>query len=568
MASAGTVQWSMDLPSTPCAVRGGEVIFVATNSANGDQAVLHAITLAGQELWSRTFEKAFVSGLETLVETLEVSKTSRVLVALSSADLLRGEGIILALNEDGQEAWRWTGNVQKVSASAIVGDLIYFTADGQTLVCLDTVTGREDRRWALPVTASFSAPLVTTDAIYIPCRGPQVLAYDLNGQVRWQFTHDDSAAWLDQTPAASDDVLVVVSSRGEVLLLDRPTGALRQRVSIGLTGKALSAPTTAGTRVFIGARDGVYAVDRRAGRVVWHFATTRRVSATPIVDGDSVYAACHDHRLYALNAQTGDRLWDYAAAHHIEIPPLVSPDGTLILITDHAYQAGTLTAIERPLTADELAARRRWREAAEQYAADQRSLPQARALMAHARQIERDRSLEEAGSIWEQAAQLFSAEHEREPQQTCQCEAARCRQQPILSIDVKYGALHQDVWAQLDFSVTNTGYGPARSVIIHAEGDQFEGQVMATQRIATLTVGRSQTDQLDVKPRAVGRVPLRLGVEYTDRTGTAHSFKRTLYVDVAPFTTAASRSGGVDINAQNVTIYGDVSGRDKTNEAH
>ncbi len=549
-------------------MRGGAVIFVATNSASGDQAALHAITLAGHELWSRTFEKAFVSGLETLVETLEVSKTSRVLVALSSADLLRGEGMILALNEDGQEAWRWTGNVQKVSASAIVDDRIYFIADGQTLVCLDTVTGKEDRRWSLPVTASSSAPRVTADAIYIPCRGPQVLAYDLNGQVRWQFTHDDErAAWLDQTPAVIDDVLVVVSSRGEALLLDRQTGALRQRVPIGLTGKALSAPTTAGARVFIGARDGVYAVDRQTGGVVWHFATARRVSAAPVVDGDSVYAVCHDHRLVALNAQTGDRLWDYAAAHHIEISPLVSPDGTLIFIVDHAYEAGTLTALERPLTADELAARHRWREAAERYAADQRNLPQARALMAHARQIERDRSLEEAGSIWEQAAQLFSAEHEREPQQICQREAARCWQQPILSVDVEYGALHQDVWAQLDFSVTNTGFGLARNVIIHAEGDQFEGQVTATQRIATLAVGRSQIDQLDVKPRAVGRVPLRLGVEYTDRTGTARSFKHTLYVDVAPFTSAASRSGGVDINAQHVTIYGDVSGRDKTNDS-
>lgn len=304
-------------------------------------------------------------------------------------------------------------------------------------------------------------------------------------------------------------------------------------------------------------------------RVEQWLKTERRIEAAPVIVDEVVYATCHDHHLVALDRATGRESWRWAAAHHIEVSPLVSPDHTLIFVADHAAQGGTLTALERPLTAGELAARGRWREAAEQYAADQLGLQHARALMEYARQIERDGSSAEAGSIWEQAAQLFSAENERELQQTCQREAARCRQQPILSVDVKYGTLHQDEWSQLDFSVTNTGFGPARSVIIHAEGDQgdqFEGQVMATQRIVTLAVGRSQTDHLDVKPRAIGRVPLRLRVEYLDRTGAAHSFKHTLYVDVAPFGTAVSRGGGVDINAQNVTIYGDVIGHDKPNE--
>jgi hypothetical protein len=151
--------------------------------------------------------------------------------------------------------------------------------------------------------------------------------------------------------------------------------------------------------------------------------------------------------------------------------------------------------------------------------------------------------------------------------QNCQREAARCRQQPILSVDVKYGVLRQDEWSQLHFSVSNIGFGPARNVIIHAEGDQFEGQVMATRSITTLPVGRSQIDQLDVRPRAVGRVPLRLTVEYTDRAGAMQSFKHALYVDVTPFAAGTARSGGIDINAQNVTVYGDVIGRDKTSAA-
>ena len=121
MNLSATVQWSIDLQCAPCALRGGKAIFAAANAP--EQATLHAFTPDGRELWSRAFEQAMISGLET---SEALRETSEVLVTFSSADLLRGEGMVLALSEDGQEAWRWTGSVQKVSAPAVVDDLIYF----------------------------------------------------------------------------------------------------------------------------------------------------------------------------------------------------------------------------------------------------------------------------------------------------------------------------------------------------------------------------------------------------------------------------------------------------------
>ena len=109
----------------------------------------------------------------------------------------------------------------------------------------------------------------------------------------------------------------------------------------------------------------------------------------------------------------------------------------------------------------------------------------------------------------------------------------RCWQLPVLSIEIQARDLHVDEWSAVDLTVRNEGFGPAHNIIIHAEGDQFAGRVMETQRIATLPIGRTQTDRLDVKPREIGRVPLRLRFEYADRRGTLHSLKHTLYVDVA-----------------------------------
>ncbi len=558
MTSMSTVQWSLELQYTPCALRGNKMIFAATNAAN--QSALHAFTPDGRELWARAFEQAIVSG----VETLEVSKTSRVFISLSSTDLLRSEGMILALNENGQEAWRWTGNVQKVSAPTVVGDRIYFTADGKTLVCLDATTGKEDRRWSLPVTASSAAPLIVGDVAYIACRGPQVLAYHLDGRVLWQYTHDDAAAWLDHTPVVIGDLLVTVSSRGDALVLDRNTGTLKRRAAIGSTGKPLTPPTADGTpettggRVFIGARDGLYVLDVQTDRVEPWLKTERRIEAAPVVAGDVVYVTCHDHHLYALDRATGRELWRWAAAQRIEISPLVLPDQALIVVADHG---GQVTALRLPLTADQLTRAGRWAEAAEAYAVAGQPDQQAEALINYARQLEEQGNAEQAGSIWEQAAQLFTQLDQAERAQVCQREASRCWQLPVLAVDIQARNLRLDEWAAVDLTVRNDGYGPAHNVIIHAEGDQFAGEVMRTQRLITLQVGRTQTDRLDVKPREVGRVPLRLRFEYVDRRGTTHSLKHTLYVDVAR---PAVPTRGVNLGAErDVDVVGDVVRRDK-----
>ena len=552
MTSTATVQWSSDLQHTSCILRCDKLIFAAANAADVERATLHAFTPDGRELWSRAFEQVVVGGLEILGD--------RVLVALSSADLLRGEGMILALNEKGEEAWRWTGNVQKVSAPAVVDDLIYFTADGKTLVCLDTATGEEDQRWSLPVVASSAAPLIVDDVAYIACRGPQVLAYHFDGRVLWQYTHDDSAAWFDQTPVVIGDLLVTVSSRGEVLLLDRHTGALKRHVAIGAAGKPLSAPTTYGSRVFIGARDGLYVLDVQTGHVEQWLKTERRIEAAPVIADEVVYVTCHDHHLYALDRTTGRELWRWAAAQRIEIPPLVvSGSG---IDRRGGSRSGQMTVLRLPLTAEQLAQAGRWAEAAEAYAAAGQLAQQAEALIEYARQVENQGNAEQAGSIWEQAAQLFTQLEQLERAQACQREMLRCWQLPVLSIEIQARDLHVDEWSAVDLTVRNDGFGPAHNIIIHAEGDQFAGRVMETQRITTLPVGRTQTDHLDVKAREVGRVPLRLRFEYADRRGTLHSLKHTLYVDVAR-PSIPMRGGGVQVSAQEVGIGGDVVGRDK-----
>jgi hypothetical protein len=129
------------------------------------------------------------------------------LVAISSTNLLRGEGALVALDAAGEERWRWAPGVQRVSAPMIVRSddfsrsdadatevattspmpvlvrsddfsrsdadatevaatnatyglehMVCCTADAWTLVVLDLTTGVERARVELEANVSLSAP--------------------------------------------------------------------------------------------------------------------------------------------------------------------------------------------------------------------------------------------------------------------------------------------------------------------------------------------------------------------------------------------------------------------------
>ena len=606
MYPAPNAIWSADLsepPAGPPLAVGG--LLLAPMQESGPPAqhfTLHALSLAdGSPRWQRSFEYALVSSLAA-VQTSEVSETSEVLalVATTSTDLMRGEGMLLALDPaTSDECWRWAPGVQRVSAPAAVGDVVCLTADARTLITLDLATGAERDRIGLEASASLSAPALVGDVAYVPCRGPHLLAVGLDGTLHWRFDAKASPdAWLDKTPVVVEERVFAVLSTGAVLALRTGDGSLAWRVDIGPAGKPLSPPATDGGRLFVGARDGLHALALADGHELWFFPTPRRIVAAPVVVGGVVYATCHDHHLYALDAASGRELWRYEVERRIEVPPVLvtcgEPTTPCVLVAD---RGGTLTAVARPLSAAEHEAAGHWIEAASAYAvlgqfargaellqahgepfkaaelwkaagereraAEQyevagawhqaaelwsalgRPLKQAEALAQHARSLAGGPcSDEEQAAAWNTAARLFEAEGEAERAAACRREVARCLRQPIITLDVRHEGLVLNAWSRLQFIVRNEGYGPARNLIIRASGDQFEGQVAATRQIATLQAGRERTDWLDVRPRAHGdSVPLRVRVGYEDHAGELHSCEQTIYIAVAR--SEARRQGGM-----------------------
>ncbi len=589
------VVWSAELgqPLAGPPLVVGELLLVPMQEPGppSQHSTLHTLSLAdGSPRWRHSLKYALVSGLAA-VQTSEVSETSEVLalVATSSTDLMRGEGALVALDVGGEERWRWAPGVQRVSAPVVAGDVACVTADTRTLLVLSLATGDERAKIELEASASLAAPVVVGDVVYVPCRGPHLLAVSLDGRTRWRFDAEGSSdAWLDKTPVVVGERLFAVLSTGVVLALRAEDGSLAWRVDVGPTGKRLSAPVADGERLYLGARDGLHALDLTDGWEVWHFLTRRRIEAAPLVAGGVVYATCYDHHLYALDAATGRELWRYEVERRIEVSPVVATCGepaiSCVLVAD---RGGTLVAVACPLSAAEHEAAGHWVEAASAYAAlgqfargaelleahDEpfkaaelwkaageleraavqcetakawqqaaelwsalgRPLKQAEALEGYARSLEDEPcSREERAEAWTVAAGAFETEGETGRAVACQQEVARCLQQPVITIAVKHEGVVLDAWSRLQFIVRNEGYGPAHKLTIRASGEQFEGQVTATRQIATLRPGRERTDQLDVRPLQHGpSVPLRVSVEYENQAGEACICEQTIYIPVA-----------------------------------
>jgi len=588
--------WSQALNQAPVTdpVALGDLLFVATQVEGTDvqQAVLHALCLTdGQLGWHQTFERALVSGLTATDDGL-------VLVSLTSTDLLYGEGSVAALDETGRLCWRWTPGVQQVSASAVSRGLICVTVDASTLLLLDVHTGEMRKHFALGRAASLESPCFAGDCLLVPCRAPHLLAVDFDGRSRWRFVVDEASpgAWLDRTPVAAGDRCFTVLSTGMAFALHLESGERLWQAAVGPSGKRLSPPATDGERLYIGARDGLYALDCDTGKHVWTYTTSERISAVPVVAGDVVYVACRDHFLYALDTTTGEVLWCDEGEHGFKHRPVLAvcgdPASPCVLAVD---RVGMVRAAVRPMNAEahELAgdwvsaalvyAQRgeltrgaelleahgepfkaaelwktageweraalsyakagAWEHVVEVWAALGCPLKQAQALEQLARSLEDQAGqAEKCAELWETAARLYEEAGESASADVCRRGVARCLQRPVVKLDIKPAALVEGSWSVLQFVVRNEGYGPMKNLIVHATGDEFEGQVMSTRRIVTLQPGRSKEESLDVCPLAHGRVPLRLRIEYFDCNGVFHTESPTLYIQVADGTETPEES--------------------------
>lgn len=575
--------WSKRLDNSPVLqyLIAKDLLLLAPRFWERQDLKTHLLALScigGELLWSIDFDDIILVGLE---DSERLKSESLIFLTATNRDFLVDEVFVWSYDHSGKERWRWRGESQTISTPVFFDGLISFTVDSEVFICLDAATGSEQLRANLDITSSFAAPSWYNDIAFIPGSGSHLTAINRKGKQRWHYQAEGSSR-LDKTPIFVDDQVLVVSSKGSLLAINVANGILLWQKVIGSVGRQLSPPTTDGNHVYIGARDGVYAVDAKAGQLIWSFPTDRSVSAQPVIHNQIVYATSHDHHIYALNADNGEEIWRYQMERRIELPPIIGEtdnhENTIVYVVDHGgkivalqyqpmsqaihappedpfkhddmvetikqleyegkhthaaeswYEIGNL---ERAAEQFELAGK--WQRAADLWHQLGRFFKYAQALEGLARSIEdEDGNHDERVMAWSNAAKAYQAEGEKAKAEFCQLQVAKYEKQPFLDLSIEHDGLALNVWSELQLAVRNIGFGPARRIDVHTSGNQFAGQVASSKEYFKLLPGKELRMMLTVRPLQYGdSVPMVLILDYHDNKAQMCKLEKTIFVPVA-----------------------------------
>jgi outer membrane protein assembly factor BamB len=211
--------------------------------------------------------------------------------------------------------------------------LIVAGYDG-TINSIDPLNGIKNWTFAGAEDRYISAPLVTDGGIFAPSSDSTLYALDFDGILQWQFNTEEPL-WASPAWSESCGCIYQVSMDRFLYSLDPETGSLLWK-SEDLGGPIVSHPSVSesGLIVLGTFNNEILAINEESRDVVWRYQTTDWVWASPIIDGEQVFASDIGGTFYALDLESGELLWQIQPGGGIYAPPAIN--GDLIYISTDA----------------------------------------------------------------------------------------------------------------------------------------------------------------------------------------------------------------------------------------
>ena len=205
---------------------------------------------------------------------------------------------------------------QEFASAAVWADSLYIGSANGWFFALRAANGGV--RWRKKLGAVNCAPLVLGTNLYVGTSDGSLIAMDAQtGQEKWRY---QSRGPIDQTPAATSELIVFSNEADQVVAVDAVTGKFKWQYKTetpeeytlrGHAGVAID-----NDLVYTGFSNGTLAALRRdTGSVAWSTSLKGEadrfmdVDATPIVIDNFVFASSSSGGVYALDKQTGLVRW-------------------------------------------------------------------------------------------------------------------------------------------------------------------------------------------------------------------------------------------------------------------
>ncbi len=268
----------------------------------------------------------------------------------------------------GELLWEYQDVAPIDSSPAVTEDMVFYGSRGKRVIALDADTGTHRWEFVAENNPTLGSPIVKDGVVYVGSGDENIYALDaLTGEEIWHF---ETLDWITNTPALSDDKLVVASMDGRATIYDINTGK-RRFASRMINRSVVGSPIIIEDSIYLPYRNGqLVSIDLNATEfplsAKWYTLSTQfflwglmdypglprgfnwskrlggTVLTTPASDGDRLYITSQEGRLIAVDRHNGDPQWAWKTADgSLSTPTLV---GDVVLVGD---RSGALHAIDK-----------------------------------------------------------------------------------------------------------------------------------------------------------------------------------------------------------------------------
>jgi outer membrane protein assembly factor BamB len=182
--------------------------------------------------------------------------------------------------------------------------------------------------WRAAVGPVVASPVLTADLVLVPTSAGRLVFLDRR---RGRVLHEVAIGPSESSPAIAEGLLYVGTDEGALLAIDIATGVERSRAKLG--GLVRSSPLPWGDRMIVGVVDAksggaLVAVDAK-GKVAW----SRKLGAvfsSPASAGSYVVCGSDEGGLHALDPATGAVVWTAALEAKVRATPAVAGEVAIV----------------------------------------------------------------------------------------------------------------------------------------------------------------------------------------------------------------------------------------------
>jgi len=270
----------------------------------------------GETLWKQEFpDSGFLAGAAVKDGRVYVGDFNGVVRALST--------------ESGDLLWSQEGLGEIYAAPNVVDDLVLVVSESGDFIALAVEDGAE--QWRFEIDAPLrSWPTVVDGRVYLAgCDGKLHVVEVATGKAIDSVSIDGPTG---STPAVLDGAVLFGTEQGSFYSISLDPLEIRWRYQDPRASQSIrsAAAVTSRAIVFGNQARQVIALKPNGEEVLWNFPCRGAVESSPVIVGDSVFAATKRGRLHRLDLETGEELWHFDAGGSFQASPAVA-DGKLVI---------------------------------------------------------------------------------------------------------------------------------------------------------------------------------------------------------------------------------------------